>query len=176
MKWNWLPSMFTLANLGIGAFSLLFTIQERYSLALTMILLAALCDVMDGLLARWLHCTSDFGKQLDSLADIISFGLAPAFLILLYKLENVQWLGTLAAVAFLICGALRLARFNISASSKGFVGMPITAAGVILSMISLLDGRMKPEYIVVLMLMLSIMMINGFPSLLSKKLQQEVKY
>ena len=125
--------------------------------------LAALCDVMDGLLARWLHCTSEFGKQLDSLADIISFGLAPTFLILLYKLENVQWLGSVAAVAFLICGALRLARFNISAPSRGFVGMPITATGVILSMISLLDGRMKPEFILVLMGLLSVMMISRIP-------------
>lgn len=88
MKWSWLPSMCTLGNLGFGSISLLFTIEERYDLALLMILLAAICDVMDGLLARMLHCTSDFGKQLDSLADIISFGIAPVFLILLYRLER----------------------------------------------------------------------------------------
>ncbi|QUL57866.1 CDP-diacylglycerol--serine O-phosphatidyltransferase [Paenibacillus tritici] len=163
MNWKWLPSMCTLGNLGFGSISLLFTIQERYHLALFMILLAAICDVMDGLLARMLHCTSDFGKQLDSLADIISFGIAPVFLILLYRLENVQWLGPVAAVAFLICGALRLARFNITAPSKKFVGMPITAAGVILSMIALVDERLKPEIVILIMGLLSILMISRVP-------------
>ncbi|AIQ41540.1 CDP-diacylglycerol--serine O-phosphatidyltransferase [Paenibacillus sp. FSL R7-0297] len=163
MKWNWLPSMCTLGNLGLGSVSLLFTIQERYNLALLMILLAAICDVMDGLLARMLHCTSDFGKQLDSLADIISFGLAPTFLILLYRLENMQWLGPVAAITFLICGALRLARFNLSAPSKGFTGMPITAAGVILSMITLVDERMKPELVIAVMGLLSLLMVSRIP-------------
>ena len=128
-----------------------------------MILLAAICDVMDGLLARMLHCTSDFGKQLDSLADIISFGLAPTFLILLYRLENMQWLGPVAAITFLICGALRLARFNLSAPSKGFTGMPITAAGVILSMITLVDERMKPELVIAVMGLLSLLMVSRIP-------------
>lgn len=150
-------------NLGFGSISLLFTIEERYDLALLMILLAAICDVMDGLLARMLHCTSDFGKQLDSLADIISFGIAPVFLILLYRLENVQWVGPVAAVAFLICGALRLARFNISAPSKGFVGMPITAAGLLLSMTTLIGERLKPEMVILIMGLLSILMISRVP-------------
>jgi CDP-diacylglycerol--serine O-phosphatidyltransferase len=118
---------------------------------------------MDGLLARILNCTSDFGKQLDSLADIISFGLAPTFLILLYRLENMQWLGPVAAIAFLICGALRLARFNLSAPSKGFTGMPITAAGVILSMITLVDERMKPELVIAVMGLLSLLMVSRIP-------------
>ncbi|WP_449601299.1 CDP-diacylglycerol--serine O-phosphatidyltransferase [Paenibacillus sp. Marseille-Q9583] len=163
MKLNWLPSMCTLANLGLGSLSLYFTIQERYSLALFMILLAAICDVLDGLLARILQCTSEFGKQLDSLADIISFGLAPTFLILLYRLEDAHWIGPAVSVLFLICGALRLARFNLSAPTKGFVGMPITAAGVILSMISLLDERMKPGLVIVLMAILSVMMVSRIP-------------
>ncbi|WNS45331.1 CDP-diacylglycerol--serine O-phosphatidyltransferase [Paenibacillus sp. MMS20-IR301] len=163
MKWNFLPSMCTLGNLGLGSISLLFTIQERYELALLMILLAAVCDVLDGLLARLLHCTSEFGKQLDSLADIISFGLAPAFLTLLYRLENAAWLGPLAAIVFLICGALRLARYNLSAPSTGFTGMPITAAGVILSLIALGNDRMKPELVILLMGLLSLLMISRIP-------------
>jgi CDP-diacylglycerol--serine O-phosphatidyltransferase len=163
MKWNWLPSMFTVGNLGLGTLSLYFTVQERYSLAVLLILLAALCDVMDGLLARMLNCSSEFGKQLDSLADIISFGVAPTFLILLYRLENVHWIGPAAALVFVICGALRLARFNLLAPAKGFVGMPITAAGVILSMISLLDERMNSGLIIALMGLLSVMMVSHIP-------------
>ncbi|ASA20150.1 CDP-diacylglycerol--serine O-phosphatidyltransferase [Paenibacillus donghaensis] len=163
MKLAWLPTMFTISNLGAGSLSLLFTIREQYNMALLLILLAAFSDVLDGLLARLLHCSSDFGKQLDSLADMISFGAAPAFLILLYKLESVDWLGPAAAVMFMICGALRLARFNLSAPAKGFVGMPITAAGVILSVMSLADERLKPELILALMGLLAVLMVSRIP-------------
>jgi CDP-diacylglycerol--serine O-phosphatidyltransferase len=124
---------------------------------------AALWDVLDGLLARMMHCASDFGKQLDSLADIVSFGIAPAFLILLYKLEDTHWMGPLAAVLFVICGALRLARFNLMSHMKGFVGMPITAAGVILSFMFLLGEHMKPGLVLTLMVLLSVLMVSRIP-------------
>ncbi|MRN53723.1 CDP-diacylglycerol--serine O-phosphatidyltransferase [Paenibacillus monticola] len=163
MNWSWLPSTCTLANLAAGSLSLLFTIREQYKVAVILIILAAMCDVLDGLLARLLHCTSDFGKQLDSLADIISFGVAPVFLILLYRLDNVQWLGVVVAVLFLICGALRLARFNLTIPIKGFVGMPITAAGVILSASTLLEEHLKPGLILVLMGLLSFLMVSRLP-------------
>ncbi|MFE4711461.1 MULTISPECIES: CDP-diacylglycerol--serine O-phosphatidyltransferase [Paenibacillus] len=163
MKWIWLPSAFTVINLGAGALSLFFTIREEYMVAFALVMVAAVCDVLDGLLARLLHCPSDFGKQLDSLADIVSFGIAPVFLILMYKLEDSVWLGPLAAVVFLVCGALRLARFNISAPVRGFVGLPITAAGVILSLTTLLGDRVKPEMTLLVMGLLSVLMISRIP-------------
>lgn len=128
-----------------------------------MVMTAALWDVLDGLLARWLHCTSDFGKQLDSLADLVSFGIAPVFLVLLYKLEASLWLGPIAAVLFLACGALRLARFNIKGQVKGFVGLPITAAGVILALAPILNSQMKPAAALALMGLLSILMVSRIP-------------
>ncbi|MDP1512310.1 CDP-diacylglycerol--serine O-phosphatidyltransferase [Paenibacillus sp. CMAA1739] len=163
MKWNWLPSLCTLANLGAGVLSLYFTIHEQYMTAFTLVVVAALWDVLDGLLARLLHCSSDFGKQLDSLADVVSFGVAPAFLILLYRLGDTHWIGPLVAVLFVICGAVRLARFNLMAFSKGFVGMPITAAGVILSFVFLWSEHLKPELLLALMVVLSFLMVSRIP-------------
>jgi CDP-diacylglycerol--serine O-phosphatidyltransferase len=163
MRWNWLPSACTLINLGAGALSLFFTIREQYMIALALVMVAAVCDVLDGLLARLLQCPSDFGKHLDSLADIVSFGIAPVFLILLYKLEDSAWLGPVAAVLFLVCGALRLARFNISVPVTGFVGLPITAAGVILTLSSLLSENVKPGMTLFLMALLSVLMISRIP-------------
>lgn len=163
MKWKWLPSACTLINLGAGTLSLFCTIREEYMAAFILVIVAAVCDVLDGLLARLLHCPSDFGKQLDSLADIVSFGIAPVFLILFYKLDDSVWLAPLVAVLFLVCGALRLARFNISAPVKGFVGLPITAAGVILSLTSLLDDRVKPGVTLAVMALLSLLMISRIP-------------
>lgn len=167
MKRSWLPSFFTIANLITGAISLFFSIQMMFKAALIMIMVAAFCDVMDGLVARWLHCSSDFGKQLDSLADIVSFGVAPAFLILLFKLSDMGWIGVVAAVLFIACGALRLARFNLLAPSKGFVGMPITAAGLLLAISSLSSVLLTPWLFVIIIGVLSYLMVSRvpFPSL-----------
>lgn len=134
-----------------------------YTLALVMILASAFCDVMDGLLARLLRSSSDFGKQLDSLADIVSFGVAPAFLILLFKLGDMGWIGIAAAIVFLACGALRLARFNLLAPMKGFVGMPITAAGLLLAMSSLSNEHLNPWFLIVLIGGLSFLMVSRIP-------------
>lgn len=167
MIWRFIPTICTVFNLGAGAASLIFTIEEYYKLAFVLILLAAFFDVLDGLLARLMNCTSEFGKQLDSLADLISFGAAPVFLILLHHTGNLHGIGAAAAIVFIICGALRLARFNISASSTEFTGMPITAAGVILSFFSLSIKHMELAAIISLIGVLSFLMVSRirFPSL-----------
>ncbi|MHA6531283.1 CDP-diacylglycerol--serine O-phosphatidyltransferase [Paenibacillus sp. BAC0078] len=164
---KYIPTICTVFNLGAGAASLIFTIEGYYKIAFILILIAAFFDVLDGLLARLMNCTSDFGKQLDSLADLISFGAAPVFLILLHHLGDLHGVEAVAAIVFIICGALRLARFNISASSTEFTGMPITAAGVILSFFSLSKLRMEPAAIIALIGALSFLMVSRirFPSL-----------
>jgi CDP-diacylglycerol--serine O-phosphatidyltransferase len=174
MKWNWLPSLCTIANLGAGVLSLFYTIHEQYTTAFILIMVAALWDVLDGLLARLLHCSSDFGKQLDSLADVVSFGVAPAFLTLFYQLGGTHWMGPLVAVLFVICGAVRLARFNLMAFSTGFVGMPITAAGVILSFMFLWSEHLRPELLLGLMVVLSFLMVSRipFPSFKKKSIRR----
>ncbi|MEW4370164.1 CDP-diacylglycerol--serine O-phosphatidyltransferase [Paenibacillus kandeliae] len=163
IKWSFIPSLFTVLNLAAGATSLLLTIQGHYRIALLMILSAAIFDVLDGLIARLLNCPSEFGKQLDSLADLISFGAAPAFLVLFDQLDGSHGPASVAAVLFIICGALRLARFNISGSNDGFTGMPITAAGTLLSLVSLTDNTLRPVFIVILMIVLSLLMISRVP-------------
>ncbi|MNZ60533.1 CDP-alcohol phosphatidyltransferase [compost metagenome] len=160
---NCIPSLCTLINLGAGAVSLMFTVQEQYRMALSLIAVAAFFDVLDGLLARLLHCTSEFGKQLDSLADLISFGAAPVYLIFFYKLSDMQGLGAAAAILFLACGALRLARFNLMPPSKKFTGLPITAAGILLSCLSLLNEQVKPHLFIILIGVLSLLMVSRIP-------------
>jgi len=162
INWKFIPNTCTFANLSAGAVSLLLTIQEQYRLALIFIAIAALFDVFDGFLARIMHCSSDFGKQLDSLADMVSFGVAPVFLVILHKSGDFHWLSALAAIIFLVCGASRLARFNISISSPQFTGMPITCAGTLLACLSLTDN-LKPSVIIAFIVVLSFLMVSRIP-------------
>ncbi|ANF97091.1 CDP-diacylglycerol--serine O-phosphatidyltransferase [Paenibacillus bovis] len=163
MNPTWLPTLCTVLNLGAGTASLLLTVNGHYRLALIWIAMAAVFDVLDGLLARLLHCTSEFGKQLDSLADLISFGAAPAMLVLLYQLDDDRWLGPAAVILFVICGALRLARFNISGSINGFTGLPITAAGTLLALSSLSGPDLPSYWTIILMAVMSLLMISRIP-------------
>ncbi|GAA0380578.1 CDP-diacylglycerol--serine O-phosphatidyltransferase [Paenibacillus motobuensis] len=162
MSWKFIPNTCTFVNLSAGATSLILTIHEQYRLALFSIAIAALFDVFDGYLARIMNCSSDFGKQLDSLADIVSFGVAPVFLVLLHRTGEFHWLSAVAAIIFLVCGASRLARFNISMSSPHFTGMPITCAGTLLACLSL-TNNLKPSVIIAFIVVLSFLMVSRIP-------------
>jgi CDP-diacylglycerol---serine O-phosphatidyltransferase len=126
-----LPSLFTVANIFCGYYAILSTMNEQYVNAACAIGIAIVLDSMDGFIARLTNTSSDFGLQLDSLADIVSFGIAPSILALKWGLSNVDHrLAWITAFTFVICGATRLARFNIQAGNlKHFVGLPIPAAG-----------------------------------------------
>jgi len=127
-----LPSLFTVANLFCGYYAILSTMNHMYRQAAIAIGIAILLDSMDGFIARLTNTSSEFGLQLDSLADVISFGVAPSILVLSWGfLPNVDpRLAGAAAFTFALCGAMRLARFNAqSGNRKHFVGMPIPAAG-----------------------------------------------
>jgi CDP-diacylglycerol---serine O-phosphatidyltransferase len=126
-----LPSMFTVGNIFCGYYAILSTMYGNYQHAAYAIGIAIILDSMDGFIARLTNTTSGFGLQLDSLADVISFGIAPSVLALVWGLSTVdQRLAWIAAFTFAICGATRLARFNIQAGNlKHFVGLPIPAAG-----------------------------------------------
>lgn len=132
-----LPSLFTTANLFCGFFGIMSILDGHYDLAARAIGIAIILDALDGRLARMAKTTSDFGLQLDSLADVVSFGVAPAVLLATWGLSSVPELGWFTAFIFLTAGAMRLARFNITTSSlKHFVGMPIpAAAGVIAAIV-----------------------------------------
>ena len=126
-----LPSLFTVGNIFCGYYAILATMRGNYEQAAYAIGIAIVLDSLDGLIARLTNSTSGFGLQLDSLADVISFGIAPSVLALCWGLSNIdQRLAWIAAFTFTICGAMRLARFNIQAGNlKHFVGLPIPAGG-----------------------------------------------
>ena len=126
-----LPSLFTVGNIFCGYYSILSTIQENYVHASYAVGIAIILDMIDGRIARLMNSSTDFGLQLDSLADVISFGIAPSILVLFWGLSAVDpRLAWTATFTFTICGAMRLARFNIQAEElKHFVGLPIPAGG-----------------------------------------------
>ena len=132
-----LPNLFTTGNLFCGFFSVIASLNGFYVKAATAIFFAAAFDFMDGRVARLTKTYSRFGEEFDSLADLISFGMAPAIMMYLWALKPYGRVGWLAAFLFLACGALRLARFNVQAQSiekRHFQGLPIpVAAGFVAS-------------------------------------------
>ena len=126
-----LPSMLTLGNLSCGFYALVAVYNDEYVAAAIAVLLALLFDCLDGGVARMTGATSEIGIQLDSLADLVSFGVAPGLLAYVFALKPFGWIGGLAAFAFAACGAFRLARFNVQTrvlDKRFFVGLPIPAA------------------------------------------------
>ncbi len=126
-----IPSLFTTGNLFCGFFSMIAAIEGQYLQAAVLIIIAHLLDGLDGAVARITKTTSQFGVEFDSLADLISFGVAPAVLVYFWALSPLGTWGWLAASLYVICGALRLARFNVQVSTvekTHFIGLPIPAA------------------------------------------------
>lgn len=139
MSKSTVPNAFTLGNLAFGILSIMMTLQNKFLLASVFIIVSALMDRYDGRVARFLNVSSEIGKELDSLADLVSFGVAPS--ILVFTLYNFMSLGPLCYILLLvfpIAGAYRLARYNISTFNGVFMGIPITVAGVFLALFSLL--------------------------------------
>lgn len=139
-----LPNIFTSLNLFFGFYSIISTVNQKYEAAAVAIIIAAVFDMLDGKIARATQTTSKFGMEYDSLADLLSFGLAPSLLIYLWALQPMGRIGWLAAFLFTVCGALRLARFNTQAGTKSsdhFVGLPIPAAAGMNATIVLIHFR-----------------------------------
>ena len=126
-----LPSALTVGNIFCGFYALISTMRGNYDHAAQAIGIAIVLDMLDGRVARLTNSTTSFGLQLDSLADVISFGVAPAILAFFWGFQHINTqLGWIAAFTFTICGAMRLARFNVQAGDlKNFIGLPIPAAG-----------------------------------------------
>ncbi len=162
-----IPSIFTLANLLCGFLALVLVIQGAYTIAAGLILVSVLMDSLDGKVARRLSVSSDFGKELDSLSDLVSFGVAPAILTyqaILHPLqpEYVRYMGLGIAAIFALCGAVRLARFNMLNITTHFVGVPITFAGGIIALL-MFFRTMLPWYIYpVSMAFLAFLMVSTF--------------
>ena len=138
-----LPNALTLINVCIGLSSIKFALDAKFELSIIAIIFAAIFDALDGRVARMLKGTSLVGKELDSLADLISFGVAPAFIMYFWSLNNLGKFGWLLTMIFVVCVALRLARFNVSSNSEPswkdnfFEGVPSPAGGILILMASI---------------------------------------
>ena len=132
-----LPNMLTLIGVCIGLTSIRFALDGKFELAIIAIIFAALIDGLDGRIARLIKGTSKVGKELDSLTDMISFGVAPAFIMFFWKLNTLGRFGWLLCLIYVICVALRLARFNINSTQEPswrdnfFEGVPSPAGGIL---------------------------------------------
>ncbi len=140
-----LPNFVTTIGLFFGFFSILFSLRGNFFNAAIMIVLAGFIDGVDGRIARATNSTSAFGKEYDSLCDVICFGVAPAIMVYLWELSEFGRMGFLASFVYVACGALRLARFNTDTSGDGtkFTGLPIPVAAVTLASILLVYGSMN---------------------------------
>ncbi|HBN27291.1 MAG TPA: CDP-diacylglycerol--serine O-phosphatidyltransferase [Desulfobacteraceae bacterium] len=164
-----LPNFFTSMNIFCGFYAVISSVNGRFTAAAVSILIALVFDSLDGKIARATKTTSQFGIEYDSLADLISFGLAPGLLIYLWALQPLGRIGWLAAFLFLICGALRLARFNTQTGSVDgnyFVGLPIPAGAGMNAVIVLFCHRLgmgdniSPVLMFIIMNTLSFLMVS----------------
>jgi CDP-diacylglycerol---serine O-phosphatidyltransferase len=159
-----IPSLLTISNLIIGLVAMVMAYHGSTEEAALLVVIGMVLDGLDGRAARLLHAESEFGKQLDSLSDVVTFGVAPAFIMYISALQYIGWAGMVIAMLFPVCGALRLARFNVQTKSTNyFVGLPITAAGGILATMTLYKNLLTPSYIIlpVGMLCLAILMVSN---------------
>ena len=178
-----LPNMLTLIGVCIGLTSIRFALSGEFHLAIIAIIFAALFDGLDGRIARLIKGTSKVGKELDSLTDMISFGVAPAFIMYFWKLNTLGRFGWLLCLVYVICVALRLARFNVNSSQEPswkdnfFEGVPSPAGGILVLtplIISLTEFdyiQLNYDIIVpIFFISTSFLLISKFPSYSFKKI------
>ena len=178
-----LPNMLTLIGVCIGLTSIRFALSGEFHLAIIAIIFAALIDGLDGRIARLIKGTSKVGKELDSLTDMISFGVAPAFIMYFWKLNTLGRFGWLLCLVYVICVALRLARFNISSNKEPswrdnfFEGVPSPAGGILVMtpLIVSLSGfnYIELNYQIItpiFFIATSFLLISKFPSYSFKKI------
>ncbi len=178
-----LPNMFTLVGVCIGLSSIKFAFDGKFELSIIAILVAAIIDGLDGRIARLIKGTSQVGKELDSLTDVISFGVAPAFIMYFWSLNQLGRVGWLICLIYVVCVALRLARFNVSSNADPswrdnfFEGIPSPAGGVLVLMplvFSFSEFKFfNVNYniiIPVLFVIISILLISKIPTYSLKKI------
>ena len=178
-----LPNILTLGGVCLGISSIKFSIDGNYSLAVIFILLAAILDALDGRIARLIQGTSEFGKELDSLTDFVSFGIAPVFILYFWELNNYGKLGWAITLIYSVCCVLRLARFNLTKiedqqlwKSNYFEGIPSPAGGILILMPLIFEladlnlnfniKNLTPYFTI----LIAILMVSKFPTLSLKKI------
>ena len=178
-----LPNILTLAGVCLGISSIKFSIDGNFSLAVTLILLAAILDALDGRIARLIKGTSEFGKELDSLTDFVSFGIAPVFILYFWELQTYGKLGWAITLIYSVCCVLRLARFNLTKIDEAetwkynfFEGIPSPAGGLLILMpliYELTDLNLGLEIKKItpyLTIIIAILLVSKVPTLSLKKI------
>ena len=157
-----LPALFTLANLMCGFLAIILAFYNSMHAASAMIMLSVLFDTLDGRIARKLKADSDFGKELDSLSDIVSFGLAPAILVYFFVFHiYLPFWGIWVSAFFVLCGAVRLARFNTLPHTDYFIGLPITFAGGFVAFLLLFSNTLPTLSYLLVMVILGFLMVSS---------------
>ena len=170
-----IPNMITSGSVFCGVASLIMTYHQHFVPAAVLICFAVFFDVMDGRVARSLGGSSVFGEELDSLADAISFGVAPAFLIYAayIGIEGGVW-GAVASSFFALCGVLRLARFNVMHVPSGpFQGLPIPAGGLTLAAFVIAKVPLTPLAAIAIMFFIGALMVSSVPYCNAKKMKKD---
>ncbi|MBQ6776684.1 MAG: CDP-diacylglycerol--serine O-phosphatidyltransferase [Synergistaceae bacterium] len=167
------PNMVTSGNLLCGLFSLMMTLNEKYIVAAWLVFFAVLFDGFDGKVARMLGGGSQFGLEFDSLADLVSFGVAPAILLYQVSVRSLNLFGAVAACFFALCVALRLARFNVVHVPGPFQGLPCPAGGLFVSSFVIARVNMPPVFTAVILLAVGGLMISSIPYANMKKLTKK---
>jgi CDP-diacylglycerol---serine O-phosphatidyltransferase len=178
-----LPNILTLGGVCLGISSIKFSIEGNYSLAVILILFAAILDALDGRIARLIKGTSEFGKELDSLTDFVSFGIAPVFLLYFWDLNKYGKLGWAITLIYSVCCVLRLARFNLTKTEESqewknnfFEGVPSPAGGLLILMpliyelTNLKIGFEVKNITPYLTVIVSILLVSKIPTLALKKI------
>jgi CDP-diacylglycerol--serine O-phosphatidyltransferase len=174
-----LPNLFTAASLFCGFYAIISAMGERFEAAAIAIFLSGVLDGLDGRVARLTRSSSQFGVEFDSLSDLVAFGVAPAILAFQWALAPFGRLGWLAAFMFVVCGALRLARFNVQKSVEDpsyFKGLPIPAAACFIAsmvlFVSFVEGDLETRSLPILIMIyaLSFFMVSTIPFYSFKKL------
>ncbi len=175
-----LPNWFTVGNLFLGILAIIMVFNGQTATASMLVIAAMLLDGLDGRVARALNAQSEFGKELDSLSDVISFGVAPAFVMYVAAFQSLNpALGWIVTAVFPICGALRLARFNVTEGIPGFfLGLPIPAAGGVLCTLALFSYTIPPYVLVIASLALSWLMVSSvkYPSFKKMKVSKRAAW
>tara|TARA_Y100000590_G_scaffold470229_1_gene662954 strand:- start:29813 stop:30604 length:792 start_codon:yes stop_codon:yes gene_type:complete len=178
-----LPSILTLIGVCLGISSIKFAMDGNFSYAVLFLIVAAILDALDGRVARLIKGTSDFGKELDSLTDFVSFGIAPAFIVYFWELKNFGKIGWLIVLFFSVCCVLRLARFNLTKfeqedewKNNFFQGIPSPAGGCLILFPIMLELSNFSNFFNLkiitpyLMFFVSILLISKVPTFSFKKI------
>jgi CDP-diacylglycerol--serine O-phosphatidyltransferase len=163
LKKNWIPNALTALNLVFGVFAILAVFQGDLILAAYMVVAALVADSLDGRAARYFGVSGDFGKELDSLCDQSSFGVAPAIIAYVFMLKDFGWVGACVAAFFACCVAFRLARFNVNVSTvKGhFEGLPSPTGGAVVATFVMLDYHAPGWLFPILVVLVGYLMVSS---------------